>query len=47
MQVFDLSKDLAETTDVAAQHPEVGKRLAEFMSTARTDSPDWPIGAKR
>jgi arylsulfatase len=36
LQLFDLSKDPAESTDVAAQHPEIVARIQEIMRSART-----------
>jgi uncharacterized sulfatase len=41
LQVFDLSADLGETTDVAAQHPAVAARIAEIMRTGRVDNAFW------
>lgn len=39
--VYDLHSDLGETHDVARQHPEIAKRLGQYLSTARTPSRDW------
>jgi hypothetical protein len=36
-----LKNDVAEQKDVAAEHPEVARRLGEYLSTARIDSADW------
>ncbi len=46
IELFDLQSDPAETTDVAAQHPEVVTRIAELMKTSRTVSPvkSWNFG---
>jgi arylsulfatase A-like enzyme len=41
IRLHDLTNDVAEQKDVAAEHPEVAKRLGEYLSTARTDSADW------
>ena len=41
VRLHDLMNDVAEQKDVAAEHPEVAKRLGEHLSTARTDSADW------
>lgn len=38
VQLYDLAKDPAETTDLAAQNPEVVARIKEIMAT-RTPSP--------
>jgi arylsulfatase A len=36
-QLYDLTKDPSETTDVAREHPEIVKRLAANLQTARRD----------
>lgn len=41
IRLHDLTNDVAEQKDVAAEHPEVAKRLGEYLSTARTESADW------
>jgi len=43
LELYDLDKDPHETTNVAAAHPDVVKRLDEYLKKARTDSPLWPI----
>jgi arylsulfatase A-like enzyme len=37
-RLFDLSQDLAESQDVAAQHPEIVKRLTEELEALRRPS---------
>jgi arylsulfatase A len=37
LELFDLEKDVGETTNVAAQHPEVVKRLQSLAEAARED----------
>ena len=39
--LFDLSTDLAEKKDVAAQHPEVVQRLLKIAEEARRELGDW------
>ena len=41
--LYDLQKDLGEEHDVAAQHPEIVAKLAKYLASARSESPDWPI----
>lgn len=41
IRLHDLKLDVAEQKDVAAEHPEVTRRLSEYLSTARTESADW------
>ena len=43
IELYDLKTDLAEAQDVAARHPELVKRFAEFLRNARVDSEKWPI----
>lgn len=42
VRLFDQDKDPAEQNDVARQYPEVAATISEYLSTARSDSPDWP-----
>jgi arylsulfatase len=39
-ELYDLASDVGETTDVAADHPEVVERLLEFAARARADLGD-------
>lgn len=43
LEVYDLRTDRAEERDVAGQAPEVVARIEEYLRTARTESPHWPI----
>jgi arylsulfatase A len=43
LELYDLSKDLRETTDVAAAHPDIVEKIEKYLATARTESPNWPI----
>jgi arylsulfatase A-like enzyme len=43
VELYDLGKDAAESTNVAASHPDLAARAVELMKTLRTDSPDWPL----
>ncbi len=42
-EVYDLPEDIGETTDVAAEHPDIVQRAETLFGTARVDSPDFPI----
>jgi arylsulfatase A-like enzyme len=42
-QLYDLSTDPHETTDLAAKHPEVVKALEAKMAAARNPSRDFPL----
>ncbi|MEM6798952.1 MAG: arylsulfatase [Planctomycetota bacterium] len=43
IELYDLSVDLGETTDVAAEHPEVVARIKAVMKEAHTDSPVFSL----
>ncbi len=43
LRLFDLKADPGEATDVANQHPDVVKRIEAYLTTARTENPDWPM----
>ena len=37
LQLFDLEADIGERRDVAAEHPEIARRMAEIMLAGRTE----------
>lgn len=43
IELYDLRADLGETTNVAGEHPEVVRRIADLMKAAHTPSPTWPF----
>ena len=43
LELYDLTADISEKNDIAAQHPQVIERIETYLRTARTESPDWPI----
>jgi arylsulfatase A-like enzyme len=43
IELFDLSNDLAEKNDVAAENPEVVAEIKKIMVEGRTDDPRYPI----
>ncbi len=43
MELYNLASDLGETRNVAGEHPEIVARIHEYLKTARTDSPQWPV----
>lgn len=43
LELYDLGTDIGERHDVAARETKVVKRIAEYLETARTDSPEFPI----
>ncbi len=40
-QLYDLSQDLGEATDIADKHPDVVKKLEAMMKEAHTPHPAW------
>ncbi|MEM8734294.1 MAG: arylsulfatase [Planctomycetota bacterium] len=45
-QLFDLSQDIGESTDLADQHPDVTQRLEGMMADAHTPHPNWQSRGK-
>jgi arylsulfatase A-like enzyme len=41
IEVYDLSKDLGETTNLAEQKPEIVAKAKELFKASRTPSPEW------
>lgn len=42
LELYDLERDPAEATDVAARHPAIVARIDAYIDTARTPSERWP-----
>ena len=40
--LYNLKTDVAETTDVASQHPDIVAQIEHYLATARTESKDFP-----
>ncbi|MBN2001440.1 arylsulfatase [candidate division KSB1 bacterium] len=43
LELYDLGKDLGETTDVAEFFPHVVEKIESYLKTARTESENWPV----
>lgn len=43
LELYDLASDLGETTDVAAEHPDVATRARLLLREAHVPSPDWRL----
>lgn len=39
--LYDQKHDIAEKTNIAAKHPDIAKKICEYLREARGDSPDW------
>ncbi len=44
-ELYDLSADQMEEHDLAAQHPDVVRRMRDFMQAAHVPSPNWLVNA--
>jgi arylsulfatase A len=42
LELYDLSKDPGEATNVAAGNPDVVAKIEAYLRTARTPSERWP-----
>jgi arylsulfatase A-like enzyme len=42
-QLYNLKKDIEESTDVASKNPKILAKIEDYVSTARTESECWPI----
>lgn len=40
--LYDLETDIAEKTDIAKSNPAIAEKISTYLSTARSESPDWP-----
>lgn len=43
LELYDLSTDISEANNVAAIHPDIVKKIEDYLLTARTDSPYWTV----
>jgi arylsulfatase A-like enzyme len=39
--LYDTENDIAEKTNVAAKHPEIARKISDYLKQARTESADW------
>ncbi len=47
LQLFDTDVDVAENTDLAAEHPDLSEKLAAYLDNARWPNPDWEPNPRR
>jgi arylsulfatase A-like enzyme len=43
LELYDLATNIGETTNVAAAHPDIAAKLESHFTSARTESPHWPV----
>jgi len=43
LELYNLTNDIGEQQNVAAEYHDVIARIEAYLKTARTDSPKWPI----
>jgi arylsulfatase A-like enzyme len=46
-QLYDLSQDIAEAHDVAAEHPGIVQRMERIMNEAHVPNPNWKTRGQR
>ncbi len=46
IELYDLKADAGETQNVADKHPEIVKRIDDYLRTARSESGHWPVKAR-
>jgi arylsulfatase A-like enzyme len=46
VELYDLAHDAGETRNIAADHPDIVAKMTPLFTSARVDSPDWPIGSR-
>jgi arylsulfatase A len=42
LELYDLSSDMGETTNVAEGHPDIVRKMEALLISARTESSIWP-----
>jgi arylsulfatase A-like enzyme len=43
LELYDLGKDIGETTNVAREHPEIVQRMEEIMKKEHSPHPVWNL----
>lgn len=46
IQLYDLSKDLAEENNIASEHPEIITKVKDILVNGRTTSEYFPLKGK-
>ena len=43
IELYDLEKDPGEQKDIAAQHPDIIRKIMQYMQEAHQPVKDWPL----
>jgi arylsulfatase A-like enzyme len=43
LELYNLKTDRAEKTDLASKEPAIVGKIEEYLKSARTESPNWPV----
>jgi arylsulfatase A-like enzyme len=43
LELYKLDEDIAEERNVAADHPDIVKKIEDYLATARSESELWPL----
>lgn len=43
LELYDLSKDISESKNIASEHPKVIEKIEAYLKTARTESKEFPL----
>jgi arylsulfatase A-like enzyme len=43
LELYDLEADPAERQNIASSHNDVVEKIERYLTTARTDSAQWPV----
>lgn len=43
LELYNLDDDIGEKNDISAAHPDIVKKIEDYLLTARTASPYWPV----
>lgn len=43
IELYDLEKDPGEQKNIAAQHPDIVRKIAQYMQEAHQPNKDWPL----
>jgi len=46
LELYNLARDPTEQANVADSHPDIVAVIENYLNTARTDSPNWPMRAE-